>query len=339
MTDINTKVPSSQEPITDENKLVTRVWYTYFDNLVRTVSGWVEGLTGLTSNGIVVRTGADEYDTRTITAGNGIDITNGDGVSGNPVITFTGATTGSALTKVDDTNVTLTLGGSPTTAVVNPVSLTLGWSGQLSLSRGGTNASLTASNGGIVYSTASALAVLSGTATAGRILQSGASTTPSWSTPTYPSAAGTAGKILRSDGTNNVYSTATFADTYTASNILYSNGSNTVTGLATANNGVLITSGAGVPSISSTLPTAVQTSITQLGTITSGVWNGSNIPTQYGGTGADLSGSSAGQIPIFNVGGFVSAFLTAGNGITVTSGAGSVTVSSTGAGVDYVAYT
>jgi hypothetical protein len=35
--------------------------------------------------------------------------------------------------------------------------------------------------------------------------------------------------------------------------------------LASANNGVLITSGAGVPSISSTLPTAVQANITQLG--------------------------------------------------------------------------
>lgn len=39
--------------------------------------------------------------------------------------------TGAALTKVDDTNVTLTLGGSPTTALVNAASLTLGWTGTL----------------------------------------------------------------------------------------------------------------------------------------------------------------------------------------------------------------
>lgn len=39
----------------------------------------------------------------------------------------------------------------------------------------------------------------------------------------------------------------------------------TVSGLATANNGVLITSGAGVPSIGTTLPSAVQLNITQLG--------------------------------------------------------------------------
>lgn len=85
----------------------------------------------------------------------------------------------------------------------------------------------------------------------GQILQvsSAAATGLAWSTPTYPSASGTAGQILRSNGTNNLYSTATFADTYSASTILFSNGANTVAGLATANNGVLVTSNTGVPSI------------------------------------------------------------------------------------------
>lgn len=46
--------------------------------------------------------------------------------------------TGAALTKTDDTNVTLTLGGSPTTALVNATSLTLGWTGLLAEARGGT---------------------------------------------------------------------------------------------------------------------------------------------------------------------------------------------------------
>jgi hypothetical protein len=110
--------------------------------------------------------------------------------------------TPAALTKTDDTNVTLTLGGTPATALLQAVSLTLGWTGQLGLARGGTAASLTASNGGIVYSTASALAILAGTATAGQILRSGASTTPSWSTATFPATAGTSGNVLTSDGTN-----------------------------------------------------------------------------------------------------------------------------------------
>jgi hypothetical protein len=46
-----------------------------------------------------------------------------------------------ALTKTDDTNVTLTLGGTPATALLQAVSLTLGWSGTLATSRGGTGLS------------------------------------------------------------------------------------------------------------------------------------------------------------------------------------------------------
>lgn len=49
-----------------------------------------------------------------------------------------------ALTKVDDTNVTLTLGGSPTSALLAAASLTLGWTGQLSVARGGSGASTAA---------------------------------------------------------------------------------------------------------------------------------------------------------------------------------------------------
>jgi hypothetical protein len=45
-----------------------------------------------------------------------------------------------ALTKTDDTNVTLTLGGSASTALLNAASLTLGWTGTLSVARGGTGA-------------------------------------------------------------------------------------------------------------------------------------------------------------------------------------------------------
>lgn len=90
-----------------------------------------------------------------------------------------GDITGAALTKTDDTNVTLTLGGTPTTALLRATSLTLGWTGLLGLTRGGTAASLTASNGGIVYSTASALAILAGTSTPGQVLTSGVTSPPS----------------------------------------------------------------------------------------------------------------------------------------------------------------
>lgn len=54
------------------------------------------------------------------------------------LVTAAEISSGAALTKVDDTNVTLALGGSPVTALLAAASLTLGWSGQLSIARGGT---------------------------------------------------------------------------------------------------------------------------------------------------------------------------------------------------------
>lgn len=45
------------------------------------------------------------------------------------------AVTPQALTKTDDTNVTVTLGGTPASALLQPVSLTLGWTGTLAAGR------------------------------------------------------------------------------------------------------------------------------------------------------------------------------------------------------------
>lgn len=53
----------------------------------------------------------------------------------------------SALTATGDTNVTITLGGSPGGALLAASSITLGWSGQLALARGGTGANLSATGG------------------------------------------------------------------------------------------------------------------------------------------------------------------------------------------------
>lgn len=203
--------------------------------------------------------------------------------------------TAAALTRTNDTNVTLTLAGTPNTALLQATSLTLGWAGQLSLTRGGSNASLTASNGGVVYSTATAMAILSGTATANQVLVSGASGAPSWSTAAFPVTAGSAGTILRSNGTNWVNSTATFADIYSASTLLYSNGANTVTGLATANSAALVTTSSGVPTWSSTMT------------------NGQLI---IGSTTATPTAAT----------------LTASTGIFITNAPGSITIGVTGSG-------
>lgn len=49
---------------------------------------------GLATTGVAVRTAADTWTTRTLTAGSGISIADGDGVAGNPTITATGGTPG-----------------------------------------------------------------------------------------------------------------------------------------------------------------------------------------------------------------------------------------------------
>jgi len=61
-------------------------------------------------------------------------------------LTPTIGVTAAALDKVDDTNVTMTLSGSPSTALIAATTMGLGWTGQLAVSRGGTGVALTTSN-------------------------------------------------------------------------------------------------------------------------------------------------------------------------------------------------
>lgn len=153
--------------------------------------------------------------------------TSGSGNTGWVKDTTGASGLGAALTKADDTNVTLTLGGSPSTALVNAASLTLGWSGQLSLARGGTNASLTAANGAIPYSTATAFALLAPGAGA-TLLQSTGAGAPIWTTAQYPTIGTATGSYLRADGANWIASTLKLPNTSTANRVLFSTATDTV---------------------------------------------------------------------------------------------------------------
>lgn len=185
------------------------IWATKYNDLTLTkqatgftIAGGTTSRT-LTVTGDTTISGGSHSGTntgnQTITSGNGMNFTTG---SGNVTITLGGpsnitssstnsvtttshthAIVGEALTKTDDTNVTLTLGGTPETGLVKATSLTLGWVGQLSLTRGGSNASLTAAAGGIVYSTSTAMAIKAA-GTAGQALLSGGTAAPTWTTGT-----------------------------------------------------------------------------------------------------------------------------------------------------------
>lgn len=74
--------------------------------------------------------------------------------------------------------------------------------------------------------------------------------------------------------------------TLTANGVIFGNGTASVGVTSAAANSVLATNASSIPSLSQTLPLAVQSNITTVGTVVSGTWNGNTIQVPYGGTGA-----------------------------------------------------
>ena len=90
--------------------------------------------------------------------------------------------------------------------------------------------------GAIPYqSGANATTVLAATATGNKILLSGANAAPVWSTPTFPNASATSGKVIKSDGANWTASGETYAAPGASGNLLVSDGTNWTSSLPTFN--------------------------------------------------------------------------------------------------------
>lgn len=161
------------------------------------------------------------------------------------------------------------------------------------LNLGGTNADLsgTVSNGGIVYSTATTLAILAGTTTANQPLLSGLSTAPSWATATY-------------------------LPTLAANEIVYASSANTMAQIATAMNSVLATNGSSQPAMTQLLPSAVQL---QVGSFNGGTSASSS--TFWRGDGSWAAPSGGGSGGLLNI-----QYLTTGVGATYTPTAGTMNI-------------
>ena len=95
------------------------------------------GTAGTTSFTAFARTLVDDVDAST--------------ARGTLGLTGAAISTPAALTKTDDTNVTLTLGGTPATALLQASSITAGWSGTLATTRGGWGLDISASSGVPVF--------------------------------------------------------------------------------------------------------------------------------------------------------------------------------------------
>ena len=154
-------------------------------------------------------------------------------------------------------------------------------------------------NGGVLVTNSTGVpSLLANPAGCGRFLVSVSGDAAAWSTAAFPTTAGATGTILRSDGTNWVATTATYPNTTTINQLLFSSAANTITGLATANSAALVTGATGVP--------------------------------VYTGTATD------GQILIGATGGTPAfASLTAGTNITLTPSANGLTISASGGGGGY----
>jgi hypothetical protein len=283
-------------------------------------------ISGGTSNGLLYNNAGDLGNLGIVN--NAVLITNGSGVpveSSTLPSTVQGNITGTG---------TLTSGATGSGFTIDLGASTE--SGLLPLSHGGTNANLTASNGGILYSTASAFAVLSGTGIAGLCLQSETNAAPVWASC---SGGASVASVANSDGTLTISPTTgsvvasialghanswSAAQTFAASGIILT-GSSTGTTTFTSGN-------AGASNFTLTFP-AVTSTVAVLGqsqTFTgtqafSGTLNASGtfqiggtavalpISLANGGTNASLSASNGG---VFYSTGSAAAILSG----TVTSG-------------------
>lgn len=381
--------PSALNASNDTNVTITLSGspLTALLNSATITMGWAGQLSG-SRGGTGVNNGSN-----TITVGGNFQMSgaftfNGT-LTGNTAVTFpisgTLATTaqiptGTPLTSVNDTNVTVTLGGSPTTALVNPASITVGWTGSLSTVRGGlgtstvpTNGQLPIANAGsylpstLVAGTGIAIANVPGSGTVTITNTAGSGITPSPLTANNdtnitltlggtPATAllqptsitvGWVGLLSGSrggTGVNNGSSTITVGGNFQMSGAFTFNGAlvgNTAVTFPTS--GTLATTAqipTGAPltanndtNITLTLGGSPATALINAASLTAG-WVGT-LSTARGGLGSGATPSN-GQIPIGNGANYTAANITAGTGISVANGAGTITISATGATTNWV---
>lgn len=162
------------------------------------------------------------------------------------IVTGEVSVAGSALTKTDDTNVTLTLGGSASSALLAAASLTLGWTGQLAAGRGGTG---------------SAFFGVSGPASTVK-------------TFTFPNANAT---VLTDNAAVTAAQGGTGISSYTAGDLLYASGASALSKLAdVAIGSVLVSGGVGVAPAYSASPqlTSIGLGVAPTGGVSLNVQNG-----------------------------------------------------------------
>lgn len=186
----------------------------------------------------------------------------------------TGNSALAALTKTDDTNVTLTLGGSPSTALVNAASIAVGWTGELSIARGGTgaataNAAFNAlspmtTNGDLITRVAGLAARLPAGAVGTALFSSGPGVSPAYGDPGFVSVLNPAYGVMADGVTDDTAAIQACIDAnkgktilFPAGNYLVGNSSASVTMIGSTYNGTRLVGAEGANIIMGIRPTGV----------------------------------------------------------------------------------
>lgn len=132
-------------------------------------------------------------------------------------VTAADVTSGQALSRVNDTNVTLTLGGSPTTALLAATSLTLGWTGTLAVSRGGTGAGTFTAHGVLIGEGTSAISATAAGTSGQLLIGQGATSDPTFNTMSGDATIANTGALTLATVNANVgsFGNATSVATFT----------------------------------------------------------------------------------------------------------------------------
>ncbi len=287
---------------------------------------------GLSTTGLATRTATSTWTTRTITGSGGISVTNGDGVAGNPDISAGSsvATTytedaGSATPSANNLNILgtaaqgISTSGAGSTVTITAANATTTQKGVLPLA---TNAEAIAGTDTTKAITADDLKAKLGVQTAhGVLVAEGTSSALTALT------VGTNGQVLiGATAADPAFATVTSSD----GSISFTTGANSLsiqgTAATTTQSGsvVLATNAETIAGVSTTKVTTPDDIKAKLGTQTA-----HSLLVAEGTSSAltALGVASNGQLPIGSTGADpVLATLTAGSGVTVTNGAGTITI-------------